>query len=211
MKIAAVSQRRDYVGIRDEYRDSLDIRLVEFLLSVGVGVVPVPNSYGEESLLNNWLELIQPSIIILSGGNDLGEWRQRDVVELMLIMWAKKNEIPILGICRGMQMISTVFDGEIEAVDHHVGTRHTIIVDGIVQEVNSYHNFALKNCPIGFNVVAKSPDGRIEAFRHKSHFIEGWMWHPERERIYSENDKSRLIRLINKKIFEIEDSEVPGK
>ena len=41
-----------------------------------------------------------------------------------------------------------------------------------------------------------SGDGEIEAIRHLSLPWEGWMWHPERERVYSQDDVSRFLKLF---------------
>ena len=44
--------------------------------------------------------------IILSGGNNIGDVKERDITETYLLKYAETNEIPVLGICRGMQMLA---------------------------------------------------------------------------------------------------------
>ena len=83
----------------------------------------------------------------------------------------------------------------------HTATRHALkCVAGLQQElpeeVNSYHDWGLASCPDGFETLATSLDGTIEAIRHKSLPWEGWMWHPEREEPFSIIDSQRFNRLL---------------
>jgi putative glutamine amidotransferase len=54
----------------------------------------------------------------------------------------------------------------------------------------------LKECPKGFDIMARSEDGNIEAIIHKDLPWEAWMCHPERESSFSEIDMKRFIRLV---------------
>jgi putative glutamine amidotransferase len=202
MKIVAVSQRVDHFLERKECRDALDHRLVEFLLTGDCFTVPVPNSFlkktsGQKivSELSEWLEYITPRAIILSGGNDIGTVPTRDKTESQLLEYANKKQLPVLGICHGMQMIGEWAGTKLHRVDGHVRTRHQL-AGAINSEVNSYHGYSLAECPEGFEVLAYSEDGEIEAIRHQSLIWEGWMWHPEREESFSETDIMRLKDLI---------------
>ena len=56
--------------------------------------------------------------------------------------------------------------------------------------------FSMKDCPPGFDVLARSVDGEIEAIRHKMFDLEGWMWHPEREANFCELQLARAERLL---------------
>ncbi|WP_275099283.1 gamma-glutamyl-gamma-aminobutyrate hydrolase family protein [Sedimenticola hydrogenitrophicus] len=118
--------------------------------------------------------------VILSGGNDIGSVPLRDATELKLLDWAEECLIPVLGICRGMQVMAHRAGTALVPVEGHVATRHVIhgMRDGMV---NSFHNLALIEGPPGYKVLAKSEDGCIEAIRHSMLPWEGWMWHPERE------------------------------
>ena len=156
--------------------------------------------------------------LILSGGGDinplyLGEepLRElgginptRDWHELMLVRLAANRQIPILGICRGLQVMTAALGGKLyqdiykeasatlkhsQDTDRHVCT-HTVC---LTQEshlaqifgtealaVNSFHHQAVKEAAPGFAVSALSPDGLIEAVestQHKS--MIGVQWHPE--------------------------------
>ncbi len=106
----------------------------------------------------------------------------RDATERYLLSWAEKNLVPVLGICRGMQMMGVWAGGSLKRMAGQV-TRH-LLQGEVVGEVNSFHDFSLSGCPLGFEVVARSEDGEIEAIRHTDLPWEGWMWHPEREAMH---------------------------
>lgn len=195
MKIIGVSQRVDHFDTIGEWRDTLDQRLVNFVAACGALAVPVPNTLINENNLTLWLRCIKPDAFILSGGNDLGSSLDRDNTEQNLLKFAFTAEKPVLGICRGMQMMAVFSGGTLKSVRNHVGTRHSLNGE-IHQRVNSYHNFSLAEKPSKFSTIAYSEDGEIEAIRHERLKWEGWMWHPEREQSFNSEDVSRLINLI---------------
>lgn len=208
--IVAITQRIDRIDARNELRDSLDQRMVQWLSQVGVLSVPVPNALAnindpskvsEQSALQNWLETVQPNALVLSGGNDIGEYLQRDVTEIYLLSWAKSKKIPVLGICRGLQMMSVWAGASLVKVEAHAGVRHAL-KDVTKNEdwpthVNSFHNWGLESCPEGFDVMAQAEDGSVEAIRHSELPWEGWMWHPEREAPFNQIDEMRFRALLD--------------
>lgn len=193
MKVIAVSQRVNTFPERNEIWDSLDQRLTAFITGCGCLPTPVPNTLG--SALRDWLAVVHPAAIVLSGGNDIGLSTERDDTERTLLLHAYERQLPVLGICRGMQMIAHWAGASLLPVTGHVRTRHQLI-GKISAEVNSYHRYALSTCPEGFEVLARSEDGEIEAIRHLSLPWEGWMWHPEREAVFSGQDIERLKSLL---------------
>lgn len=203
MKTVAVSQRVDVYPERGERRDALDQRLITFLLVLGYVPVPVPNGlyiatlerHLDHTPLDAWLERLSPQAIVLSGGNSIGECLARDLTEGRLLDHARAHRLPVLGICRGMQMMATWAGAALHRVDGHTGTRHRL-AGKVTAEVNSYHDFALADCPVDFEVLAHSEDGVIEAIRHRDLPWEGWMWHPEREALYTSKDRERLRALF---------------
>ena len=109
-------------------------------------------------------------------------------------------EKPIVGICRGMLLISKFFGAKLYKISGHVRTRHKckfLTKDKLFpKSINSYHNFSIKNCPKHFYVTIKSEDSSIEAIKHKKFNWEGWMWHPEREKKFNTFSKKRIIKIF---------------
>ncbi len=204
--LVVITQRIDSVAGRAELRDALDQRLVQWLVHAGFLPVVVPNilsgtGHPSEPKLENWLQAMQPGALILSGGNDIGEYPARDATERYLLSWAEKKQIPVLGICRGLQMMAVWAGVDLVTKEGHVGSRHQLVVLDQKSEwpdsVNSYHNWGLASCPDGFEIAAHAEDGSIEAIKHITLPWEGWMWHPEREVPFSPQDIKRLKRLFS--------------
>jgi len=203
-----ISQRVDNIEAHNEWRDALDQRMNAWVIEAGFIPVPVPNSLVDMSLsgdsqpmLERWLHSLHIDALLLSGGNDIGSVPHRDLTERYLLRWAEKNSKPVLGICRGMQMIGTYSGVELIHADGHVNTRHQLNINydygqSLPKSVNSYHNLVLQECPTQFEVLATSEDGNIEAIMHRELSWEGWMWHPEREEKFSINNLDRFKKLI---------------
>ncbi len=199
--IVAVSQRVMLLEEVAERRDSLDQRLARWLMSCGLSPAPASNGLAAVDL-ERWLEVIVPGGVVLSGGNDIGEAPERDETERQLLAYASQRRLPVLGICRGMQMMAVLAGEELQRLDGHVRRRHQLVEEpGAVGtwpiEVNSYHQWTLGDCPRGFAVqVRSSLDQAIEAIRHNALPWEGWMWHPEREVEFSACDAERAMTLF---------------
>jgi putative glutamine amidotransferase len=130
--------------------------------------------------------------ILLTGGNDLtaygGDAPERDATESVLIDIADKRALPILGVCRGMQMIQHRFGIRLGRVAGHVARLQTISVEGNPAEVNSYHNFGTTETRPPLQAWAFAEDGVIKAIRHPGARMTGIMWHPERLSPFASRD-----------------------
>jgi gamma-glutamyl-gamma-aminobutyrate hydrolase PuuD len=123
---------------------------------------------------------IQPSVCILNGGESIGENLVRDNFELGLLRACEEQSIPVIGICRGMQLMSSFMGKQVVPIESHSGTEHE--VNGELKfKVHSYHNNALFEAPENFRIDYLAKDGSIEAFSNRVLRWHGTMWHPERE------------------------------
>ena len=183
-----------------EKRDSLSHDWIRFFEKLGFLPIFIPNLLTETEA---FLDSIGINGLILSGGDSIGDHPNRDSTENKLINYGIKNNIPILGVCRGLQMINHFFGGTIDqnSSKSHVGQNHKIEIsnnnlanslDSKILVVNSFHNNIIKEDNVGENlsIFAKTiDDGTIEGIIHKEHKILGVMWHPERE----QNASNQLI------------------
>jgi len=181
MKAVAVTQRVAIVPAYGERRDCLDQAWVKFLATCGLLPVPIPNSVETALAL---CEHAKVGGIVLTGGNDLaalgGDAPERDAAENALLDFAARRSLPVLGVCRGMQIIQQRFLIPLERVEGHVAERHPIRVEGVPTEVNSFHRFGAFGSRPPLDVWAVAGDGVIEAVRHVGEPVTGIMWHPER-------------------------------
>jgi putative glutamine amidotransferase len=144
----------------------------------------IPN-IGNEAV--DYAEKWNINVFIFSGGENIGSSKSRDQTEFALFEYALTNKFPILGVCRGLQLIYTKLGGTVEAQNYefsdiHKAKKHYIEIEGIVRQVNSYHENKLieKPLPDCLTILAKCvDDDSIEAVRGEN--ILGVMWHPERE------------------------------
>lgn len=170
----------------------------------------------DENLIESQINLIDG--LILSGGHDvspkfyneeplqkLGEiMPERDTFDFNLIKFAKAKNIPILGICRGYQILNVYHGGSLhqdlsydkncyvkhwqahspKLVTHTVntvsGTKLSKLFDKEEFQVNSFHHQIIKDVAPSLIVSAISKDGVVEALESEDYpFLLGVQWHPE--------------------------------
>lgn len=115
-----------------------------------------------------------------------------DLRDFRILQAFVEKRKPILGICRGIQLINVFFDGtlnqHINLEKHEKEHTHTIQLtpDSFITRcmknddiVNSYHHQAIDKLGKQLHVCAKSQDGCIEAIEHASLPIIAVQWHPE--------------------------------
>ena len=191
MKLIALTQRVAFNKSLKERNDLIDQKWFSFLRSVNICPLIIPNdvTFAKEIISNS---LVQG--ILFTGGNSLtkygGDAPERDNTEKFLLEWALKNDLPLLGVCRGMQVIQNYFGVSLNNVEGHVNIRHSMKVkDGFrlsdivkkYKDINSYHNQGAKTTEHDIIDVARSEDGVIMAIEHSYKNVFGIMWHPERE------------------------------
>ena len=109
----------------DEKRDALSQDWSSLLEELGFIPVFIPNTL---SSLENFLEEISLDGLVLSGGDNIGENQGRDETENKLLMYAIEKKIPVIGVCRGMQLINAYFGGKLSIDDStiHLAKKHNI-------------------------------------------------------------------------------------
>ena len=183
------------------------VSLVDAILIQG-GIDITPSFYGEEPL---------PELDITC--------KKTDEFILEVIKIAKERKMPILGICKGMQLINVSFGGTIyqdlkyaglDSKSHRqseetiTSTFHSINVEkeGLLSKiipnkeklnVNSYHHQAVKDLGRGLNIDAKADDGIVEAISYKGNdqWILGVQFHPEQLIRRDDEFKALFYEFIN--------------
>lgn len=191
----AVSQRVVRDPKHDERRDALAQDWAECWDTLEVAPLLVPNTLRRcAPMLDFW----KIDAVLLTGGNtpcapgvDAGEDAapERDRTERELIRYARAKNLPVVGICRGAQMLNLYFGGrlrEVEDLDAHVGAIHPVSLApwmGVsTAEVNSFHRWSIdpNALPEALLPFAWDAEANVEAFHHREEPIVGLMWHPER-------------------------------
>ena len=168
-----------------EWADEIIARVQGLVLTGGADLSP--KSYGEEALKDAW-----------RGDRDRDRW------EMALYHAAIRQGRPVLGICRGAQLINVAEGGSLwqdlpslrpdtdvhRSQELYCALAHgvTLAPDSLVSElfgadekrVNTVHHQGLRRVAEGFTVSAWAPDGVIEAIeREEAPWVLGVQWHPE--------------------------------
>ncbi|HEY1825605.1 MAG TPA: gamma-glutamyl-gamma-aminobutyrate hydrolase family protein [Acidimicrobiales bacterium] len=145
---------------------------------------------------------VEPSHYGQAPDDDLGAIEpDRDAWEIALLDAAQKKGIPVLGICRGFQLVNVVFGGTLRQhveldegaghpqwdVDGRTATHGVNVVEGTLtaelypgeMRVNSLHHQVLDEVGEGLIVTAKATDGVVEGFETPDGSIVAVQWHPE--------------------------------
>ena len=209
------------IGITANYRDGNAAVAEAYYTSVlEAGGTPliIPPYPGRNALVETLKHI---DALLLTGGADIdprymGEEPdytllnainpKRDEQELLLVQLAVDMNIPVLGICRGMQTIAVALGGAVhqdiyaalgngllshdqEPMERHVATHDVCITpDTLLYRifgcsriaVNTFHHQAVSRVPAGLSVVATAPDGVVEAMEAvDGRPIVAVQWHPE--------------------------------
>ena len=221
------AKRQPLIGLSANY-EGIDATLREryYKQVVEAGGVPVIiPPVADTAVIINTLQHLDG--LILTGGGDhnplwMGEEpsprlhninRERDLAELMLVRLAFNRQIPMLGICRGIQTLAIALGGKVEQdieqrvkhsqdADRTEPTHSVSLVKGSTLYniydserimVNSFHHQAVSQPGKRFRVIARSADNIIEAIESSEYkSILGVQWHPE----WLEEDGQKIFRWL---------------
>src|SRR4051794_31887091 len=169
MSTVGITQRSLPPNEFGERRYALDARWFAFLAACGLTPVPLPNV---PELAIGTVESAGVRGIVLSGGDDIGQFPHRDETERALLTWAMAQDLPVLGVCRGMQLVVCALGGTLTPVAGHVATRHDVRIGDEVRNVNSFHRLAPATVPPCVEVTARC-GGVVEAVRHRDAEVVG--------------------------------------
>lgn len=196
-------------------------------------ILPITNNI---DVIKSYVDLVDG--IVLSGGHDVSPSiynqephklleqtsRKRDLFEINLLSEACIKGKPVLGICRGLQLINVSFGGTLhqdislnkgENIGHiqqcrYDKTWHSVKLSSILKDiigneyynVNSFHHQIIDKLAPGFEVIAKSKDDVNEAiyYENENLFILATQWHPEM--MLNDEGSINLFKYFVNKILE---------
>ncbi len=213
------------VGITHSFEDNF--------VKLGLSYLKAVSQFGATALVISYTENVDDILnltdgVILSGGGDLSEcvlsekldpkardvYPKRDIFEAELCRKAFDRNIPVFGICRGIQIMNVALGGKINqhiaghteeysiGSDNNIPIVHKILIDRESflykvtkferAEVNSFHHQCVSEISPELSVCARSDDYVVEAVECKKRkFFLGVQWHPE-----------KMMDSFSKKIFE---------
>jgi|TARA_B100000035_G_C21000892_1_gene554857 putative glutamine amidotransferase len=186
MRKIIVTQRENL--FKNEMRDSIDIRWSFFLEKCNLFPILIPNNL---NLIRKYLNNEEYSGILLTGGGliaSLGEKSSRDEIEKLLISKSISDNIPLIGVCRGMQQIQSYFKIKLKKVEGHVNKKFEIDYQKNKRIINSFHEYGTEDTINEIKVTSRSTDNIVKSISHRKHKIMGIMWHPERNRPFDHFD-----------------------
>lgn len=201
MPLIAVTQRVDTITHPSgmvERRDALDQAWTALLAAAGCTTLAMPNHAPTALTLFDDLPVRG---LLLTGGNDLascgGDAPERDATEFALLAAARALRMPVIGVCRGMQLIQRAFGVALQPVEGHVARSQAVTIGAHPEPelVNAFHRWGARETVPELKVWARSADGVVKAVRHVREPLTGLMWHPERLAPFATRDIN-LVRQV---------------
>lgn len=223
-----ISVSLNFPGLTPRFREEMkDLIATTLEAVVEVGLEPILlDATGETSTTNEERQL--QGVVVLGGGdihpeiaghsaevpNSFGTDAQADLRTLRLIRQAAAREVPVLGICRGSQLLNVAFGGTIvpdlgvgtlhrsspggpsyvtETVLLEEGSRVRSVYDTQRAQVSAAHHQAIERPAAPMRVTAYAEDGVVEAIEHsEADWMVGIQWHPEAPGA----DRESFLRLL---------------
>lgn len=211
-----MSRKKPLIGITTDIKDgqfTIEEQYVRAVSRAGGVPVLIPSISGDSYLIKDTAARIDGLMLPGSRDMDPGYYNEephpklrpmsleRTETEFKVLRAAAEREIPVLGICGGMQLINVFFGGSLyqdiysyipEAMPHEKGAVHNIAVEDetLLREITgtksfssrSYHHQSVKELGKGLRVSALAPDGIVEGIESsESPLVLGIQWHPELE------------------------------
>ncbi|MER0122670.1 gamma-glutamyl-gamma-aminobutyrate hydrolase family protein [Streptococcus sp. ZJ93] len=217
----------DFINATDDTEPLLSYVATSFIQAIeAAGGIPLILPIVSPDIAKCYVNLIDK--LILTGGQNVlpnyyGQEKtiesdnyhnQRDVFELTLIQEAIRQQKPIFGVCRGMQLFNVAMGGTLhQVIPNHWQTTaanapvHSICLHegsplatfyGKQPRVNSFHRQALDQLAPGLQVIGQAEDGTIEAtmMTAEVRFL-GVQWHPELLYATRTEEKALFDYLVN--------------
>lgn len=214
--LVTTSSKRSTTGL-DRYDVLGGLNYAEALRRAGALPLFLPNLDPERTpeLVSGWLDVADG--VLLSGGGDIDPYLfgqephprlgyvdpTRDALEIALYRGARERGMPLLGICRGIQIVNVAEGGDLHQhlPDAYPETQHEqrdtsgaplkrvrLEPDSVIARahgateiaINSFHHQAIDRLGDNLRVTARSADGLIEAVESTNgSFVLAVQWHPE--------------------------------
>ncbi|MGO2658796.1 gamma-glutamyl-gamma-aminobutyrate hydrolase family protein [Mycetocola reblochoni] len=240
-EVAMASSRRSTLAVIEvtrmrpeapDYQDfsaALVQNAVDRAIGTGWDVVRTPADIGPAALLD---AVGGADGVLIMGGEDIApehygvrrgypnEGIHRplaDEAQLAVIRRAAQTRTPLLGICRGHQLINVAFGGTLitDLGEQHEHRNEDVPIQRVLNPhavdiaaepgylaglgdritVESAHHQAVERLGLGLGAIAWAPDGVIEAVAHRELPITGVQWHPEAPRANAEHFDALLLGL----------------
>jgi putative glutamine amidotransferase len=216
--VKGINHLKPIIGISSSLNEQVLTVPTEYIQAITkFGGVPLILPNVQKDAIDSMVQMLDG--LLLTGGGDIDPTLfneephqhlgsitpERDEFEIAIIHKMLKLNKPILGICRGMQILNIAIGGDMfqdiytqsqskllqhaqvaprNHASHFVKVTEGSMLSDIVQvekiKVNSFHHQAIREIPSDFKACAIASDGIIEAFESTIHsFVMGLQWHPE--------------------------------
>lgn len=203
--VVAVTMRLSPAVEYDEQRDAISHDWVNYLISFGMIPILIPNTIRDPG---QFMDAVGAKKLLLTSGDCIGTLLSesenpkptiRDRNEFACLKAALDRNIPVLGVCRGLQIINLFLGGQlsrslpcVNGRQHNEGMHKIkLLKDGREIWVNSYHKEGVLLAQLSSQLepIAMCEGGVVEAARNDELKIIALQWHPERSSPFPDYNK----------------------